>query len=567
LKKFLFPILFLTLAGSQTIAGSGIPAEKDSLKKEHKVSLTGSLTASMQAYHVSGIPGRRENFTWRISGNPTLNAGDFHLPLHILVGSYQDALKQPFNKIGISPQYKWLKVHLGFNNVEFSKLVVSQRTFLGVGVELNPLIFRLGILYGRWQKAIEPDSTSAEPFTPAFKRKGYAVKIGFGKKDRYVDFIYFKGKDDTSSLHYEPYAIPIKPQENAALGIVLRQNIARKVFLEIDGAISLFSRDILARSYDKSDLSFAEKIKPIIPLRSSTQVLGALLSKIEYRGKSFKIGFGYDRITPDYETMGIYYFQNDVQRFTLSSDWRMLKKRMTVTAKIGLEKTNLLETLTATSTRTLALLNIFWMIDNNNNLNFFYSNNQQSVKDAREIPDTTYHSFTDSIHLGQAVNILSASFQHRWVKEKRNHILNFNGNYQSSRQYNDFETSQKVYSFNFLPDYSITFEKPHFTLLAGFEYSQFIADITIANYGPVIGITKQMLKKKMTASLRTNVSVNYTEGEPSAITTRLFLNFSYRIISKHLLKMRLVYLHRNSRELSSATFSELQGELGYTVQF
>ncbi|HXH19034.1 MAG TPA: hypothetical protein VNJ07_08110, partial [Chitinophagales bacterium] len=138
------------------VYGGNELAEKDTLPKARNVSLSGSLSVFAQAYRVNGREARRDKFTWRISGNPTLKAGDFQLPLHFLVGSYQDALKQPFNKIGISPSYRWLTVHLGYNSVDFSKLVVSQRTFLGAGIELNPSIVRLGFIYGRWQKAVNP---------------------------------------------------------------------------------------------------------------------------------------------------------------------------------------------------------------------------------------------------------------------------------------------------------------------------------------------------------------------------------------------------------------------------
>ncbi|HXH18593.1 MAG TPA: hypothetical protein VNJ07_05875, partial [Chitinophagales bacterium] len=414
-----------------------------------------------------------------------------------------------------------------------------------------------------------------EPFLPAFKRTGYAVKLGFGKKDRFVDLVYFKGKDDTASITYAQYAtlikrsetaghdtvaLDIKPQENAALGIVARGDFMKKVFLEIDGAVSIYTRDLLAKAYDNSDFAAADALKPFITVRSSTQLLAALITRIEYRHRSFKIGFGYDRITPDYETMAVWYFQNDVQRFTLSSAWQMLKKKMSVTAKIGLEKNNLLATLATTSTRTLALLNVFWMAGNNTHLNIFYSNHQQNVANERG-------TLADSLLLAQAVNVASASLHHRWGSLKRSHLLNIIGNYQSSRQHNDSEDAQNIHAFNLLPDYSITFEKAQLTLLTGFEYNQFLGSIRMVNYGPVIGVTQHFLKKKMTASLRANVSFNYFESNLAAVTGRAYFNFTYRLISRHLLKLRLIYLKNAAKKATMSGFSEMQGEIGYTVQF
>lgn len=567
--------------------------EKQSAAEKKKADLTGSLTFFNQAYHMNGITARREPFTWRLTGDPTLTVGDFRLPLHVIFGSYQEPLNQSFNKIGITPTYKWLKIHLGFSTVDFSKLVVSGKPFLGAGIELNPAFLRLGFIYGRLQKAVNPgtfthndsiilphDTLITAPdipqnFQSAFKRTGYAVKLGFGKKDRYVDLVYFKATDDTNSIHYAHYGtlirknenaeqdtvpLNLKPQENAAFGIVARGDFLHKVFLEIDGALSLYSRDILAKPYEEKDFAAANELKPFITVRKSTQVTGALLTKIEYRGKGMKIGFGYDRITPDYETMGIYYFQNDVQRFLLYSNWKMLKKRMLVSAKIGVENNNLLETLTTTSLRTLGMLNIFWMVSNKTSITFFYSNHQQSISDERGNNAAT-------LKLGQAANVLNSSLQHNWSKDEKVHLFNFTGNYQTSRQHNELESEEPFHNFGFLPDYTITFTKSEVIVLAGFEYNQTVSDIHTAFYGPVVGATKLLAKKKLTLALRANISGISTDGAVSAVTTRVFFNFSYRVIGKHLIKLRMIYLNNSARNSMGITFTELQGDVSYTVQF
>lgn len=552
LPLLIWNILFIALHTSGQETGS---------EKKNKADLTGSLTFFNQAYYVSGIEPRRDDFTWRLTGNPTLVAGRFQLPLHVQFGSFQDNTKQSFNKIGISPAYdNWLKAHLGFFNIDFSRLIVSGKPFLGAGIELTPSVVRLGFVYGRLQRAIHSDSTVTPPPIPAFKRTGYAVKVGFGKKDRFVDLIWFKAKDDTASIDYTPYETPVKPQENAAFGIVARGDFLHKVFLEIDGALSLYTRDLLARRYAESEFSFADEMEPLLPYRTSTQITGALQTKIEYRGKGYKIGFSYHRITPDYETMGIYYLLNDVQRFLLTSEWKMLKRKMAVSARVGVENNNLLKTMTATSLRTLGMLNVFWMMNQKTSMSLYYSNHQLNVTDERGSP-------LDSLQPGQTMNVMNASVQHHWNRETQSHLCSLSGNYQASRHFNRMESLNNTHTFNFISDYSVTFEAIRFTLLGGFEYNQTLSSVNTAFYGPVIGATQLLAEKKLTLTLRTNVSAASTGGAASAITTRMFFNLSYRVIGKHLIRLRIVFLNNSARDFSSTTFSELQGDVSYTVQF
>jgi hypothetical protein len=90
---------------------------------------------------------------------------------------------------------------------------------LGAGIELSPGKFRFGFLYGRINRAVEEDVTAVEPVTPAFKRTGYAARIGYGTETSHLDFIFLKAKDDANSLDSIPKQTVILPAENAVLGL------------------------------------------------------------------------------------------------------------------------------------------------------------------------------------------------------------------------------------------------------------------------------------------------------------------------------------------------------------
>ena len=53
---------------------------------------------------------------------------------------------------------------------------------------------------GRFQRATGIDTTKVRTYLPAYKRTGFAAKIGYGTETSFIDFVYMRSKDDDSSL-------------------------------------------------------------------------------------------------------------------------------------------------------------------------------------------------------------------------------------------------------------------------------------------------------------------------------------------------------------------------------
>src|SRR5690606_41685729 len=64
------------------------------------------------------------------------------------------------SQFGISPSYKWIKLHLGYRNISFSPLVFDGQSFMGTGIELTPKNLYFGAFYGRLNKAISEENNS-----------------------------------------------------------------------------------------------------------------------------------------------------------------------------------------------------------------------------------------------------------------------------------------------------------------------------------------------------------------------------------------------------------------------
>jgi hypothetical protein len=197
-------------------------------KSLRPVRLNGNISANSTSYSVSGIDARREPFSWIFTGSVNLSLFGIDVPFSATVSEQQRAFRQPFNQIGVSPSYKWMKLHAGYRSMYFSRYTLAGATFLGSGIELNPGFLRFSCMYGRFQKAVEEDTTAAFPIIPAYERKGFGAKVGFGSNKSYLDFIFFKAKDDSSSLSTVPSTVDVLPSENLVLGINTRINFASR---------------------------------------------------------------------------------------------------------------------------------------------------------------------------------------------------------------------------------------------------------------------------------------------------------------------------------------------------
>jgi len=52
----------------------------------------------------------RKPFTWMLTGSPTLSVYGITLPFSFTISEQQRNFRQPFNKFGVSPYYKWAKL-------------------------------------------------------------------------------------------------------------------------------------------------------------------------------------------------------------------------------------------------------------------------------------------------------------------------------------------------------------------------------------------------------------------------------------------------------------------------
>jgi len=183
IKVLLLAILVLT---SHLV----FPQEPETPPKPKPFKIYGNINLNLIGYYVNGIPYRADPFSAILSANVTASFYGIELPIAIAISNKQESYAQPFNQFGMSPRWKWITLHGGYRNVTFSNFTLAGHTFIGAGIELNPGIFRFGAIYGRFDRKTTENPLYKNDSLPHYARKGYAVKLGVGTEQNFLDLIF-----------------------------------------------------------------------------------------------------------------------------------------------------------------------------------------------------------------------------------------------------------------------------------------------------------------------------------------------------------------------------------------
>lgn len=539
-------------------------------KKSKIVQFSGGINAYAGLYKSNGISGRNQPNPFGLSGAVTLSLpGGITLPFSAVIGNQGASFRQPFNQFGVSPNYKWATAHAGYRNVSFSPFTLAGHTFLGGGFELNPGKLRIGAVYGRFNKAVS--STLTDPdILPSFKRTGYAVKLGYGKANNYVDLVMLRAKDDTNSISKATSSPEnsITPAENLVVGLVSRLLLVKHITVEADAAASSYTRDVYAnevQAQGKNPLSrlFGKLITP----RLSTQLTQAIQGAVGYQDKWGSVKFQYKRIDPNFQTMGAYYFQSDIQSYTVASSLNLLKGKARISGSYGVQQDNLANNKNARTGRKIGSLMVSLNPQPEFGLDVSFSNYGLSQKSGRR-------PLIDTLRIAQ--NNLSAmvSLRYSILNKEMSHLFNLTGTHQQLKDLNQntaSHTENNNQNLNF--GYFITHNSSGFGANLMLSYTQSSIpgiDSTLEKslvkfYGPTLGANYAFFQKKLNTSANTSYLVNQQYGITGKILTAS-ATAGLQIGKKQSISLSLNYLNSNTG-LATEKFNEFRGNIGYGITF
>src|SRR5690606_3983973 len=346
----------------------------ENIGKTKPFSISGGVSSRLVFYNASGIPERRDPFGYVFSGNVNIGIYELYLPFSFSYSNQGTSYGQPFNQFGVSPTYKWATLHLGYRNVSHSSFTLAGHQMLGVGFDLNPGKLRLGFMYGRLRRAVQfippPDSLSLDTLLqtqpipladdPVYKRSGWSAKVGYGDNNNFIDLILFKATDDPASISDDSVKQIVRPAANAVVGINGRKMFFNKLSVYFEGALSAYTRDrdVGDEESTSDSISYSKLFKPFIPINGTTYYYRALKSGLNYSHAKFNVQAEYQRIDADYQSMGAYFFNNDIESFSVTPALYLLQNKVIATMGFVHQRDNLNGKKYATTRRTIPRINL-----------------------------------------------------------------------------------------------------------------------------------------------------------------------------------------------------------------
>jgi hypothetical protein len=566
MKIFLAGILILAFSGG------AFAQNLDNLRQQKPVTFHGGINLRTMFYAANGIPNRRQPFTYVLTGSPVLSVYGFTIPFTFILSEQERSFRQPFNQFGLSPTYKWITLHGGYRNLSFSPFTLDGHTMLGAGFELRPGKWHIGFMYGRLNRAIIANQNTAGLQAVGFTRRGFAGKVGYGDEQSNVFVSFVKAKDDASSLNYQNVGQdtlglpPVTPAENLVMSGGGRLAFLKTFFVEGEAAVSIFTNNIQSSiNIDSSVANVPKWLRSAMTVNASSEVNKAFRAGAGYKGKIFGLSLQYRRIDPNYQSMGAYFFQNDLENITLNPSLLLWQGKLRFAGSIGTQRDNLSGRKQATARRVIGSANLSATFTERFGVDFSYSNFATSQ-------NPVVVKFNDSLRVAQTTQNFSLTPHYFIMSKEHSHVFTLSLNYMILNDFSLLSASRNINSTNAFFNYQYTVNATGLSLFSGLNYARLNAtQANSGNQGITFGGGKGFFRNALNVRLTGSVLQNLQGNTKNMLFTG-GVSGGYKFEKKHQFNFLLNYVSNrgNAQTLEQGgygQFTELRGEVGYGFSF
>lgn len=550
--------LFYTLTLLLTL--TRLPAQNlENIQNQDPAKVTGSVALGGFFYNASGITARQNPYGYSLNANATFKLYGIAVPVSVVLNEQGSRFQNPFNRFGISPEYKWIKLHLGHRNMNYSPFSVGGVNFFGYGADLTPGKWRMSFMQGRFREAAQVDDPNY--VFPQFKRTGYMARLGYGSKKTYFDLLWMKAKDDTESLSVtDSIANTIDAHENAVLGIDSRIAFFKnRIFLKLDGGISAFTEDVRGFAVSSEKYPQLQRIESIFQPNISTNLSYAGEASLNFRFKSWSLAGKYRRVMPDYRSLGVNYLLDDVEAYTINPTFSFAKNKIIFSGSLGLQRNNLFEQRTSDTFRRIGSANVSINPKPTYGLTLQYSNyslNQQVIRDT---------ILNDSILINQINHNFSIIPRWTIIGKDKIHNITLVANYQILDDKNPVTgifTDNNFVLLNF--NYALNLTPAAMNIRFGANYFRFnSSQLSNTRYGATAGLTKRFFDHKISVGMTGTYNLT-RQAENEGSNFNLSSSINCKVSKKGALSFQIFFIG-NQTELNE--FTETRGQLRYRHRF
>lgn len=519
----------LLVISSLVVSTLSVAQNLDKIGEENPVTVTGGMSSNFVVNNSIGQPQYRDPFNWVLSGNVTINIIDVALPFTFSFSNAGNSFSQPFNMTALHPTYKNWKTHLGITSMNFSQYTYSGLNFAGAGVEYAPEKWTFKAFGGRLKKAIEFDPVANNINAVSYKRMGFGFSTAYKQKNWGTELVLFKAYDDGTSLQYNHKNPELTVRDNLVVSLISEARLFKVLQLKAEIASSLLTQDVLV-----NDPAFKTPLYAgLVRGNQTTAISNAYNASIDYRKKTVGIGLKYERIDPEYSTLGAIYFNNDLENITLNPSMSLFKNKVNLALSAGYQRNNIKNTNASDNKRWIGSANLSAQIIQGLSFNASYSNMSSFTKQNPQA-DPFFNQFGDTLNYYQVSQNVSSSLAYSFGDSLRQ-SMNLSATFAQSQNITGrledagafglnvgVDTSQvPVDVYNGMFGHRLLF-KSGLSLGYTFNANHSIAMGNTTSYiGPGLTIGKTLLDKKM----RLSVATTYNRQFQNASLSNHVLNF------------------------------------------
>jgi len=527
--------------------------------------VTGGVNANMMFYN-SNQQNSREPFSYLLSGNLNVSAFSFNIPIFYSITNQGNNLGYTapfdFNRLCIMPKYKWVKAYIGNVSMTFSPYTLSGFPFKGVGLELTPRSpFKISLMGGKLLKAVSEDDALGG--VPVYERFGYGAKIGFEKESYKIGWIGFYAKDNENSLSFVGSDAGVTPKENWVNSFTFNTSLVKNLNFNVEYALSVLTDDTRAESTigrNYRDRLFSAK--------ESTSYLNAVNVNLDYAIQKSNLGLTYERIDPNYNTLGAMYFNNDLENIALRFSRPFYHDKINFSTSLGYQRDDLAQNKKQNSKRVVGSLNMNYKINDQINFTGSYSNFSTYTNkklDQFELINNPNVIAADTLNYKQLSQNANLNVTYSFGK-KKNQNMNFNYSIagQANEQGGIIRRGQASTVQNFNLAHTVNFTGIKTALNSSLNYTNNqVGQFDNSSLGASIGVSKKILKEKMNANF--GLLYNNTQSDTnSGSVFGIKLNNTYTLLQKHNFTLGMISMFRSSTDRPSNNDIMMNLNYGYS---
>ena len=325
--------------------------------KPKPLTFSGSVGVMGELYHISGTEARRPPASGQTYGNVSFNLLGLQSGFSLLYSTEDNRVRQSMNQVGFNTQWKWGKLGLGAVNPSLGRYALNGIRLMGGQVEFSPKILVLNLAAGETKRASK--GTAEQLFeSGSYAQRLYAGRLALGDPKGYLGLLVTYASDDIKSVSIVPPTV--KPTQNFTITPDLLIPIAdNKITLQFQGTISAFSADISQDTVSVENLptdfgvdKIIQKLVKYFPVHTSSRADFAANGELRVAYPNFSFRGGYERIQPNFRSLGMGSIQDDRQILYAQPMLRLFKRKLNLGFQFNRQSNNLLGQRTATMQRT-----------------------------------------------------------------------------------------------------------------------------------------------------------------------------------------------------------------------